>query len=271
MEHSSHTLGAVFSQKDIRDYRLAKLGEKFPESFELTLGPVKDQCAVGSCVAHAIAETIEFHNLLQGKNDSMSIGYIYGNRRRSLYFKSGMIVRDAIKNACSYGDVVRADFPENEEVPSIIAKFEERVDKMFDKATPNRFERYYKVSSKEEIKTAIMSDGPVIFAINWYNDFRINANGVLESTYEKKNRGGGHCMVIYGWNQHGWLIRNSWGKSWGKKGNAILPYEAPITEAWGIADDKSNSPVKKPYSTRFGKLIARILNFIINLFYKTKE
>ena len=268
---STNALGAVFSQKDIRDYKLAEPEEKFPKSFELTLGPVKNQYAIGSCVAHAIAETIEFHNSLQGNNDAMSVGYIYGNRRGSAHLKSGMIVRDALKNACSYGDIALVDFPENEEVPGIIAKFEERVDGMFEEATLSHFEKYYRVSSEEEIKTAIMSDGPVIFAMNWYDDFHVNASGILESTYKKENRGGGHCMVIYGWNQRGWLIRNSWGKYWGERGNATLPYEAPINEAWGIADDKSNTPIKKPYSTRFGKFIAKILNFIINLFYKVKE
>lgn len=262
-------LGALFSKTDVRDYRIdiAK-SLQFPEAFELGLGKVKNQGSVGSCVAHSLSEIIEYHNSQQGNDNTMSVGYIYGNRRCSLHTGEGMVVRDALKGTCEYGDAANVDFSENEEVPGIITKFEERVDDLFDEASKAHFEKYYRCYTADDIKLALINDGPVAFAMTWYRDFKVNGDGILESTYEDCNKSGGHCMVIYGWNRYGWLIRNSWGSSWGKSGNAILPYDAPIREAWGIADDKSNTPLKKPYNTKFGKFMSKIFNFFINLFEK---
>lgn len=262
------SLGAVFSEKDLRDYRIASVEKLFPDTFKLNICEVKNQGSVCSCVAHALAETIEYHNALAGVNDAMSTGYIYGNRRESVNKGKGMIVRDALKMACKYGDIARIEFPVNVEVPKAIDLFEEIADKYFEEGSKSRFEKYYRVTTEEEIKTALMNDGPVVFAIAWYSDFKVNKDGILESTYSLSNKGGGHCMIIYGWDENGWLIRNSWGLLWGKGGNAILPYDAPIREAWGIADDKSNTPIKKPYNTRIGKFFATIFNAILRFVFK---
>lgn len=261
--------GAIFSKKDIRDYRLdiTKTLE-FPKEFEIGLCDVKDQGPVGSCVAFSLSEIIEYHNSMQGNTNTMSTGYIYGNRRRTLHTDSGLVVRDALKTTCEYGDAAYSDFPYNEEVPGIIKKFEAKCDALFDDASKAHFEKYYRCYTEDEIKMALINDGPLAFAIQWYKDYKVNGDGILESTLEEKNKSGCHCMVIYGWNQYGWKIRNSWGSSWGKKGNAILPYETPIKEAWGIADDKSNTPLKRPYNTPFGKFLSKIFNFFINLFDK---
>lgn len=263
----AHVLGALMSKKDVRDYKLSYTMPEFPESFELTLGKVKNQGSVGSCVAHAIAETIEYHNTLAGNDNKMSVGYIYGNRRCSTYTGYGMRTRDALKGTCAYGDALYSDFPYNEEVPGIITKFENKVDDLHDEASKAHFASYYKLSTPEEIKTALMKDGPVVFAVYWYDDMKVK-NGVLVSDYKKEDKSGGHCMVIYGWCKDGWLIRNSWGTLWGIGGNAILPFDAPMREAWGVSDDKSNTPLKKPYNTPFGKFISKIINFILNLFNK---
>ena len=56
----------------------------------------------------------------------MSTGYIYGNRRDSVWEKEGMITRDALKSLTKYGDVPREQFCENVEVPEAIKLFEER-------------------------------------------------------------------------------------------------------------------------------------------------
>lgn len=260
-------LGAIFSKKDIRDYRLdTPRAQVFPETFELKLGTVKNQGVVGSCVAHAIATVVEYHNKLQKVSDKMSVGYIYGNRRDTSYRDSGLIVRDALKTTCKYGDSTHASFPENLEVPEIINLFETRADDLFDAASKAHFESFYKLTNESEIKTALMSDGPVIFAIPWYSDYIINMNGELTSSFDENKKSGGHCMVIYGWNERGWLIRNSWGKAWGNSGNAILPYDISIREAWGVKDDKSNTTLKKPYKSFIGKIFAKIINFFLKLF-----
>ena len=262
-------LGALFSPTDVRDYRLACVGNEadFPEEFELKMPKVKNQKNVGSCVAHSIASTIEHFNIIQnGNNTKMSTNYIYGNRTNMYYNGEGMYTRKAIANACKYGDVFESDFPGNTEVPKVIEEFENKKDELCEKGTPYRFSSYYSVKSKNEIKTALMKNGPVVFAMPWYDDITLK-NGVIQTSQKKD--GGGHCMVIYGWNKDGWKILNSWGTNWGNKGTAILPYDVKISEAYGIIDNIVNeADIVKPYDSKIGSFIAKILNWVLNLFNK---
>ena len=264
------SLGALFSKKDVRDYMIdcATAPAEFPKEFELKMPKVKNQGSVGSCVAHSIATVIEYFNKLQhNDNEEMSVGYIYGNRTNTTHTGKGMYTREAVAATCEYGDVPHILFPYNIEVPDIIEKFNESSEKLFKDGHPNRFTSYYRLYTEDEIKTSLIQNGPVIFAMKWYKDIKV-VDGVI--TTSQKQDGGGHCMVIYGWNEQGWKIQNSWGTYWGNKGCAILPYNIKIKEAWGIIDTFSDTKtnVIKPYSSKFGKIIAKILNVFINIYYE---
>ena len=43
---------------------------------------------------------------------------------------------------------------------------------------------------------------------------------------------GGHAFVLVGYNEVGFLVQNSWGPNWGKKGFATLPYEDWLDNAY---------------------------------------
>lgn len=261
--------GALFSPIDVRDYRLACVGNEseFPEEFELEMPKVKNQSSISSCVAHSIAITVEYFNMKQHNNDAkMSTNYIYGNRTNMGYSGTGMYTRKAIANTCKYGDVFETDFPGNTEVPEVINEFEDKKFSLYDKGVPYRFSSYYSVKSKNEIKTALMKNGPVIFAIPWYDDITVE-NGIIKTS--QKGDAGGHCMVIYGWNKDGWLIQNSWSEKWANKGKAVLPYDVKIREAYGIVDnitDLEDIDITKPYDGKVSGIIATIINWIANLF-----
>ena len=158
-------------------------------------------------------------------------------------------------------------FPYNEEPPKIIEKFEEASERLFELGQPNRFTSYYRLYTEDEIKTSLMQNGPVIFAMKWYDDIKI-VNGVI--TTSQKADGGGHCMVIYGWNELGWKIQNSWGRFWGDKGRVILPYNIKIREAWGIIDTLTHTEtnIVRPYSSKVGSWFAKVLNLLINIGYE---
>ena len=218
-------------------------------------------------MGHAIATVIEyFNNLQQDNNEGMSVGYIYGNRTNTTHTGQGMYTREAIAAACKYGDVSEVLFPYNEEPPEIIEKFNEASERLFELGQPNRFTSYYRLYSDDEIKTSLMQNGPVIFAMQWYKDIKV-IDGVI--TTSQKADGGGHCMVIYGWNEKGWKIQNSWSEKWANGGRAILPYDVKIREAWGIIDTLTHTEtnVVKPYNSKTGKVFAKVLNFFINVGY----
>ncbi len=264
-------LGALFSIKDVRDYKLAiSKSQKvviYDKEFELPMPKVKNQKNVASCVAHSIATVIEYFNIQQN-NDTckMSVGYIYGNRKNTLYKGKGMYVREALANTCKYGDVRHDSFPYNEEVPEIISKFEESHDELDKLGKGYVITKYYKLKNIDEIKFSLVNNGPVVFAMYWYDDIKLKDN-ILVTDHKKSKDTGGHAMVIYGWNEDGWKVQNSWGTSFGNKGRFILPYDVKITEAWGVIDTSINTEIelKKPFNSKIGKIIATIINYILKI------
>lgn len=233
--------GAIFSPVDVRDYKgVSKVSyQEFPDEFELEMPAVKNQGNVGSCVAHAISVVVEYFSRAQGDDTrEMSVGYIYGNRTNSAHKGAGMVTREALQSTTSYGDVPKEVFPYNKEVPEIIDLFKANVEQLFPQGYGNRITSYYRLNSEADIKAALVNNGPVIFAMNWFSDMRV-IDGVLTTAYKKWE--GSHCMVIYGWDKRGWKIQNSWGTYWGNRGRCIIPYDIEITEFWGIVDSYSEN------------------------------
>ena len=76
-------------------------------------------------------------------------------------------------------------------------------------------------------------------------------------------------MFIYGWDETGWKVQNSWGSDWGHQGTMIIPYEMNIEEFWVVSDNIiENTMVKKPFSSKIGKIIAKVFNKINKIFNK---
>lgn len=274
-EENINALGSLFSKPDVRDYvAKSNMGaDEFPASFKLSYLPaVKNQGAVGSCVAHAIASVAEWYNRHETKKFvKMSTGYIYGNRMLTLHKGSGMYTRDAIKTMTKYGDVPNEYFPHNVEVPSATELFEKEVADIESVGYNYKFKSYYKLKDTNAIKAHLMSNNPVIFSMYWFDDIKI-VDGVMQTKCVKTAKTGGHCMVIYGWNEKGWIVQNSWGTTWGNKGRFILPYDVSTKEMWGVTDAEPGDTVtiKKPYSTSVGRIFASVLNKVISWFYNLK-
>ena len=264
-----NNFGVLFSFKDVRDFKLvcSKEKPKFNKEFELNMPEVKNQKNVSSCVAHSIATVIEYFNMKQNNdNRKMSIGYIYGNRKNTIYKGKGMYIREALANTRKYGDVTHESFPYNEEVPEIIDKFNNSYDELNNIGKGFAITSYYKLKNINEIKLSLINNGPVIIAMDWYDDIEVKDAIIITKQKRSKNTGG-HAMVIYGWNEKGWKIQNSWGTSFGDKGKVILPYDVKIREAWGIIDTSINGNIelKQPFNSNIGKIIATVLNYILKI------
>ena len=79
-------------------------------------------------------------------------------------------------------------------------------------------------------------------------------------------------MVIYGWNEKGWLVQNSWGPLWGNKGTCILPFDTEFNSVWGVIDQESpmQKMIIKPTYTvkKFGYKTIGFLGVIVEAFKK---
>ena len=231
--------GAIESKIDVRDYQVACAAApnvELPEVFELNMRAVKNQHSVSSCVAHALAAVVEYFNFMQEKTDTtMSTEFIYGNRINHTYTDKGMIIRDALENLRKYGTCPNSSMPGNIEVPEAIRRFNQDALGVIPAAYPNRITNYCSLYKKNDMKLWLMTKGPIVFSIKWYENYWLTVNNELHFD-EKSEPSGCHCMVIYGWNKEGWLFQNSWGNTWGDGGRAVYPYDATIREAWGVED-----------------------------------
>lgn len=238
----------------------------FPSEFELKTVRIKNQMMTGSCVAHSLSSIIEYYNVVQREDPTeMSVGYIYGNRTNSEYKGSGMIMRDALDIVLKYGDVPKEDFPYNEETPMAIRLYLQSANDLYDVGRPNRISEYCRVNTVATAKLSLMSGVPLLMAMEWFEDMEVDKDGVLTTDYI--GYAGGHCMFIYGWNERGWKVQNSWGEDWGVNGTFILPYELGMEECWAVMDDIiEGAYIRRPFRSRLGKRFAKIMNAVLNTF-----
>lgn len=226
--------GCMPSPLDVRDYTPTTvcLTEQPIPSTYLTSGmKVLNQGSIGSCVAHACATAMGYGELKskQPAHD-YSRGFIYGNRRATDYQGEGMYVRQALKQLNHCGDCEYTDFPYNETYPRVKARIDADKDSLLAKAAPYKIINYFRCYEDKDVKLALLNQGAVVIAIPVYNTFA--AECPLPSPQDTKR--GHHAMCVVGWDETGWIIQNSWSKSWGKKGLLHLPYEYPIDEFWGL-------------------------------------
>ena len=97
--------------------------------------------------------------------------------------------------------------------------------------TPIKIYDYARVMSLLAIKQCLVINGPVMIATLVKN--------INSSTFWKGNTNyGGHATCLIGYDDHkqGFLLRNSWGKSFGERGYTWFPYKdfKDILEAWTI-------------------------------------
>ena len=240
--------GALTSPTDVRNYRMVSASSigGLPITYEIQNMPdVKNQGFYSACVAYALAVIAEWHCRRYGDETAdLSPFYNYGNRRYTTWTGKGLYSCDALKTARKVGFVTTKQFPYKGEMPSIQENFEREYDELVDVGMPNRFSETYVVRTQEEIKTALMVHGPVLTSIEWYADIRVK-DGVITTKAEANDRNSNHAMVIYGWNETGWLIQNSYGTLWGNKGRAVLPYSVPLRETYGIIDEISENHRKQ--------------------------
>jgi cathepsin L len=98
------------------------------------------------------------------------------------------------------------------------------------------------VPSDSQLKTAMCKHGPLAVAFNatpTFSDFGWN-NHSPSSIFAESDPGKvNHGITLIGWDKDGWLIKNSWGPSWGingfmrvRYGTNSIGFGAAWTEAW---------------------------------------
>lgn len=271
-----NSFGCLLSQKDLRDVKFKKsLLDKvsLPVKFNIPKKDfaIKDQGRVNSCVANAVASILEYY--CKNDNIKLSTNFIYGIRHK-LYNDTweGMTFRKACKIVNKYGDMLYDDCPGNNEITEVfdIAEKAFSSKSKLRHAYRHRIKSYVNLFNNELfIKYFIMNYGPVLGAIKWHMLYKFE-NDKFTLSFNKTTKSSYHAVIVYGWDEEGWLCQNSWGKGWGKTGCFRLRYEDGFSETFGLIDDKDLDDLSDVIidPTYGSDIIDKLLKLISNIIAK---
>jgi C1A family cysteine protease len=246
MRHTLSRYGWLPDTPDQRDliYAAPKpVLTKLPSKTDLRTHcpPIYDQGSLGSCTANAIGAAFEFGLLKQSKSKAFmpSRLFIYYNERvieHSVESDSGAMIRDGIKTVHHQGVCGENLWPYN------IEKFAERPEQdCYSNATNHQVLSYHRVNRNLNQMKSCLADGyPFVFGFTVYESFEsatVAKTGKVNMPKKSESTVGGHAVMATGYDNKSkrFLVRNSWGPSWGLNGYFTMPFDYLMEE--NLSDD----------------------------------
>jgi len=213
------------SPKDRRDYIINASSSTVPDilDYRSDLQPVRNQGSQGTCYAQSVACVKEWQEKKDsGFNEYMSPQFFYNNRPNKYDSDpnndDGMYGRDVMKLMKTIGICRESDYPYGRiQIQSDINP------NCFIEAKKYLIQSYAKILTLDSLKQSLVKNGPCLITFPVYN------NG----SYFWRNLGnqksiGGHAVTVVGYDDVGFIIRNSWGQNWGDHG-----YTTYLFLEWG--------------------------------------
>lgn len=202
---------------------------------------VYDQGELGSCTANAIAAAIEYDRQRQALGDFLPsrLFIYYGERNMegTVGQDAGAEIRDGVKFVSNSGVCPESVWPYN---PSWFST--KPSDEAYTSALADCVKSYSRLDSQDlrSLKSCIATGDPFVFGFTVYSDFEsdiVARTGKLNLPGSGETPIGGHAVLAVGYNDDDqrFIVRNSWGASWGQGGYFTMPYEY-ITNP-NLADD----------------------------------
>jgi C1A family cysteine protease len=243
--------GTIPDKPDDRDYIykavLAPTQIKLPSSVNLTskCPAVYDQGDLGSCTGQAIAGAVAFaHRKVESTDLDPSRLFIYYNERElegTVSEDAGASIRDGIKVCNQFGVCPEALWP------YIISKFAIKPPpNCYTAALKDKVVKYERLmQSSTAFRSCLATGFPFVFGILVYPSFmtaKVATTGVVPMPKADEECLGGHAVMCVGYNDmtRRFIVRNSWGTSWGNRGYFTIPYNYVFSSSlafdfWKIA------------------------------------
>jgi hypothetical protein len=198
--------------------------------------PVKNQGQCGSCWAFATVGTMESAILIDGGGTAnISEQHLVSCNTEGSGCGGGYIsfpyYMDRIDQCNLIGTVQEACFPYTARDDPCICCSCNRIHKLI--SWGYIAGNWGTIPSNEQIKDYVYNNSPIFAAVDVHNwDLLSSVGGLVkEQNYVNDYQGVNHAIVIVGWddNFHGsgqgaWIIKNSWGTSWGDGGYGYVEY-----------------------------------------------
>jgi C1A family cysteine protease len=203
---------------------------------------VEDQGNIGSCTGNAIAGQIELIDRKGGKQLDVSRLFIYYEERvleGSVRYDAGAYIRDGIKVCYTKGAPLESLWP------YATNKFATKPPTAaYTDALKRKVTGYQRCADFNAVKNAVAAGNPVVIGFTVYDSFEGAwgniPNGQAGSgmmpfpNTATESVLGGHAVCIVGYDDtlpvagraNGrFIVRNSWGTSWGDAGYFYMPYD----------------------------------------------
>lgn len=259
MAKTKRIFNCVPSRDTQDDWQIAKAKKmgllpkkpKLPEEVDLRKSwwNVGDQGTTGSCVGWSSTDSVfRYHFTTAGKikkGEHLSVRFIWMSAKETDEYidypstfidDAGTSLKGALKVARKYGILKAKHMPFDGDLVKLKENnFLQVAGKLKIKAYFNLARR--KSEKLELFKLWLAYHGPILTCLDcdssWFN---VKSDGLLHK-FDKKSVEGGHAVSIVGYTPTHFIIRNSWGTGWAKKGFAYASYEYALeafNEAYGV-------------------------------------
>jgi C1A family cysteine protease len=217
---------------DSRDILYKASSTTLPESVDLRawLPSVRDQGYLGSCMAHA-AITLNLWARKKAGLPTVELSplFLYWQARKIMNripIDSGAMLRDGMKLMAKIGVCPEIYYPYDQETFTNTPT--EAADAT---ATKYKIASYKRVADYKELPYVLADGQPVVFGMTlWSSIYDTGSNGIVPMYNPAKDSViGSHAMIAVGYKyingKRHYIVRNSWGISYGDKGDYYFPEE----------------------------------------------
>lgn len=193
--------------------------------------PLFNQRSLGSCTANAIAAAFHFDQHKQENKSQFAPSrlFIYYNEREmegTTKQDSGAMIRDGIKSVHKLGICPETMWPYD------ISKFTEKPPQLcYEVAKQNRAEKYERLTQDlSHLKGCLASGFPFVFGFTVLTSFEtdeVKKTGIMPMPQREDQAVGGHAVLAVGYDVKDsvFIVRNSWGETWGDGGYFYMPFD----------------------------------------------
>ena len=197
-------LGCCPSELAGTEHIYNETGVTLPKNFSYVgvMPPVLNQGRTNKCVCYSLTAYLDWRkNCKEGDNDGsqFSVDELY-DIRTSKPQDNGMQIKEALRYLRHTG------------------------------LNGMKINEYALVKSIDAVKESLVLNGPCPAGLPFFSS--------QEEFWKHGNKMfGGHCILFVGYNEEGFILRNSWGSKYADNGYIIFPYEdfaSKVFECWTI-------------------------------------